>query len=142
MRVIVSGEKKKRWIYVKVKIDIHNLPRENSGKSYDTQIIVLELFLFFFFFFWRSIVLELKEFNTTDHLIQLLQKKGCIKVYFSYTKKKNGKEKVRRSSHQHFPIPMPIIYFNLTSIRLATGKSYSKILVDVKLSKKIFLIDL
>ena len=59
MRVIVSGEKKKRWIYVKVKIDIHNLPRENSGKSYDTQIIVLELFLFFFF--WRSIVLELKS---------------------------------------------------------------------------------
>ena len=50
MRVIVSGEKKKRWIYVKVKIDIHNLPRENSGKSYDTQIIVLELFFFFFFF--------------------------------------------------------------------------------------------
>lgn len=43
MRVIVSGEKKKRWIYVKVKIDIHNLPRENCGKSYDTQIIILEL---------------------------------------------------------------------------------------------------
>ena len=68
------------------------------------------------------------EFNTTDHQIQLLQKKGCNKVFFLYTKeKKNGKEKVRRSSLQHFRrsslqhflIPMPIIFFNLTSIRLA-----------------------
>ena len=58
MRVIVSGEKKKRWIYVKVKIDIHNLPRENSGKSYDTQIIVLELFLSFFFFFLEKYCLR------------------------------------------------------------------------------------
>ena len=56
MRVIVSGEKKKRWIYVKVKIDIHNLPRENSGKSYDTNYCLRTFSFFFFFFFFGEVL--------------------------------------------------------------------------------------
>lgn len=48
--------------------------------------------------------------------IYICKRKVC---FCTPRKKKNGKERVRRSSLQHFLIPMPIIYFNLTSIRLA-----------------------